>query len=440
MTILLIFTLFIYPQCGNAINVDEAIRMGLALNPGQNAVHTDTQLAQAVAQQTTSAMMPQVTLNENLLWTNEPGSSMFISLNQQRLKLSPDADTYNDPPARSDFETRLTLVQPVYDPDISYNIKRSRYQAEAGAALEQYSREQLGFAIFHAYMMVQRAQANLTWVDSSLHEAQQILQIAQVRQNSGIGIKADTLRAQVRLAETKRLKISADNALEMARRNLALQTGSANDQLNIGAQVDINSLLPLPDNDSVQRADLQALQLRTNAAQLETEQSRATWLPRLGLAASYSLHDRDYPLSGDADNWIVQAGLTWKMFDGFKRKYDTQGALAKQRGLTLRQQQAQREINFALQKSRLHLKEVQAQLDVSHSGAEAAAEGYRLLLERYDNGLSPLTDLLAAQTQLEFSRATLANNNIELLLALASVQQTNGTLLQVLLGKERIAE
>jgi outer membrane protein len=423
-----------------AISLDEAILLGLQQNPGQLAIRAQTAAAEATAKEAASRTLPRVNLSENLLWTNEPGGSLFISLNQQRLELSPTADAYNDAPARSDFATRLTLVQPLFNPDIIYGRQRAERQAEAAAAREDYGREQLSFAILSAYLSVQRAEANRLWVDSSLKEAQEIMRIAETREQSGLGLKADTLSARVQLSESEQLRISADNAIELAKRNLALQAGSDAKQLEIDAPLTAERLLPLPDPGSLQRADLQALSLQEAAARLAEQQSRAAWLPRLGFSASYALHDRDYPFGAEANDWTVQAGLTWELFDGFSRRQATSRAGAELHSLSMRRRQARREADFALQQAQLKVTEIRQQLVARRDGREAAAESYRLLLERYQNGLSSLTDLLAAQTRLERSRAGLVAGETQLLLALANVHQANGTLLHALFGEERTAE
>ena len=424
----------------SAITLSEALRLGLQQNPGQLSMQADTRAAEAAAREAASQALPRVVLSENLLWTNEPGGSLFISLNQQRLKLSPTADAYNDPPPRSDFESRLALVQPLYNPDIGYARKRAERQADAAAAQEEHGREQLSFAILGAFLQVQHAEANRSWVDSSLREAQEILRITETREESGLGLKAETLSARVQLSESEQLRISAENAVELARRNLALQTGSDAEQLGIDGPLTSDRLLPLPEGETLQRADLRALALRQSAAQLAEQQSRAAWLPRLGLAASYALHDQDIPFGADASSWTIQAGLTWELFDGFSRREATSRAAAEWHSLSLQQQQARREANFALQQARLKVKESQQQLAASHAGQTAAEESYRLLLERYQNGLTSLADLLTAQTRLERSRAGQASKNTGLLLALAEVHLAQGPLLDKLLGEERTAE
>ena len=432
--------LLVAAAAAGAITLDDAVRLGLQQNPAQLAVRSQSDAARAAAKEAASQALPRVILSEDLLWTNEPGNSLFISLNQQRLKLSPTADAYNDAPARSDFATRLTLLQPLYNPDISYGRKRAERQAEAAAAQEKYDRERLSFAILQAYLGVQRAEANRQWVASSLKEAREILRIAETREQSGLGLKADTLSARVQLSESEQLGISADNAIELAKRNLALQTGSDAEKLEIDAPLSADRFLPLPDPGNLQRADLQALSLQESAARLAEKQSRAAWLPRLNMSASYALHDRDYPFGAEANDWTVQAGLTWELFDGFSRQRATDRASAELRSISLRRQQAQREANFALEQARLQVDEIRQRLASSRDIQEAAAESYRLLLERYQNGLSPLTDLLAAQTRLERSRAGLVAQETKLLLAMANVHQTNGTLLHALFGEERTAE
>ena len=74
---------------GAPISLTAALRSGLENHPGHLAVKAETDVARAAAAVAASQKLPRLSLTENLVYTNEPGGSLFISLNQQRSKAAP---------------------------------------------------------------------------------------------------------------------------------------------------------------------------------------------------------------------------------------------------------------------------------------------------------------------------------------------------------------
>ena len=95
----------------------------------------------------------------------------------------------------------------------------------------------------------------IDWVSSSVREAQEIHRLASEKENAGTGLKADTLTASVHLAESRRLQISAENALVLAQRRLALEMGVGEQRVDIAAPLDVHLIVPPASNQQLQRGD-----------------------------------------------------------------------------------------------------------------------------------------------------------------------------------------
>lgn len=392
--------------------------------------HEQALAAMAAVGEARSRLLPTVSLSENFYATDEPAGSLFISLNQEDLVLSPSADRYNFPPSRQDFETRLTLEQPLFDPDISYTIKRAQKGADAATFGAQRAKEGAAFSAFQAYLEVQQAQAALLWIDSSRQEASEILRLATERLAAGVGLKADVLRAQVMVTRSEHLRISADHDLLLARRSLAVAMGRAGGEVDIQAPLQASMLENLVGDRPMARADLDALSLQVDEADLGFRQSRAAYLPRLGLNASYAMHDGSIPFGTESSAWTVQAGFRWELFDGFRRSNQSDRSAATKRAATARLEESVRQAHFQLEQARLRAEEASRHLGVAESALSAAEEGQRLLLQRYEAGLDDLSAMLATQEALDRARFELVQASSRHILALGNVAYQNGTFLQ----------
>jgi outer membrane protein len=414
------------------ISLQEALRAAMADRPLVRAHAAETEAARQQQAAAASRYLPRLSLSEQFYRTNEPAGSLFISLNQKDLELSQTADAYNNAPARQDFETRLSLLQPLYNADIAYQAKRAAVAADAASASERQGRATAAINVLDAYLDVQLNRSQLASAESALQEAEQVFAIAEQREQAGLGLRADTLRAGALVNDAQLGVLTAQHALQLARYQLAFSVGRPSGEIDIANPLSLE-VLPEPAYDeTLQRGDLEALALQAEEARLLARQERARLLPKAELQASYILHDEDRPLDNNEDAWSLTAGLRWEFFDGFERTHREAGAEAQRRAATERHADQARQTRLALEKTRLQAVQSLAAVRLAKSALAAAEEAKTSTLQRYDAGLATLSDLLAIQAELERSRNSLVAAEIQQVRAQAKAHFQQGTLLRVL--------
>jgi len=426
------------PTAGADLTLQDALRAAVTYRPTVKEAQAQASAAKAVISETRSRWLPHVTISELYVRTDEPAGSLFLALNQERnVMADPNYDMVN-PDDKDDFETRLQLAQTIYDPTVDYELRRARTAGKSADASAAWSAEEAAFTAFQAYLDVQQTIAALDWVESSRQEAAEIARLAIERHRAGTGLKADTLRAEVQLAEARRRELAARNDLTLARRRLALATGRPGGEEGIAAPLDETSFPANPVTTIDQRADLMALSLQTEDAGLAVSQSKAEWLPRLGLTAHYAWHDEDAPFGSDAESWAIGAGLTWEIFDGMRRNAATARATAEHLAANSRLDEARREREFRLGEAILRAEEARLQRESARQAVVAADESRRLLQQRFETGLTDLVDLLAAQTALDRARFDANGAESRHLMALGAIHFQAGNFLQAFLHGEEV--
>ena len=422
------------PLRAQEVTLEEAVRSAVEKRPYVQVGKAQLEVSEAAAGEALSGYLPQLKVEETFVRTNEPGTSLFISLNQQQLELSPTADAYNYPPTRSDFETRIQLDQTVLNAGQYYSIRQANSHVDASRARIAWLRESAAFEAFNAYLDVQRAHAARAWAQSSLEEARELLRLAELREKNGIGLKSDTLRARVYEAEAERRHLRATNDLTLTRKKLAVAMGQECREVDIESPLNADSF-SLSEADGMERADLQAIGLTRRAARHQLSSARAQWLPTLGVSASYSGHDPDAP-GFDADSWMVSGRLSWDLFDGLRRERSQQKARAQLRATSEELRDATTMAELALQEAELRAEEARLHFTMAERAMLAAEESYHLLRERYASGLSDLSDLLGVQSALDRARADLVEAEAGLVLARGNVYYQGGQFLSTLLPDE----
>lgn len=424
-------------SAGETVGLEQALREAVASHPYARAARFDAEGARAAVGEARSRIFPRMFLTETFSWTDEPAGSLFISLNQESLELSQDAGAYNFPPSRRDFETRVMVEQPLYDPTVGYEVRRAEVGAEAAEAASRQSAEDAGFAVFRAYLEVQQALAAMEWVNASRAEAAEIVRLAEERHGAGAGLKGDVLRARVFLSEAKRRGISAANDLSLARRRLALAMGRSGGEVEIAAPLDPGILSPAG-GGMLMRGDLEALELGAREAALAHQQSGAEWFPRISASASYAMHDEDLPFGSDAGSWAVRGALSWEIFDGLRRRHTSARTAAAALAAGERAREGRRRALLARDEAGRRGEEARARLEAARAMEDEARESHRLVRERFEAGLSPLTDLLGAQTAVDQIRFELIQAESRYLLALGDGHFQQGTFLRTLLSRKDV--
>lgn len=434
------FLLLLWPTVlwAETVELGEAIRAAVAERPLVQAARQQATASSAAVGEARSRYLPRLTLAETLNRTNEPGGSLFIALNQARnVMLDPRYDLI-DPPPQSDFETRLTLEQPLFDPEIYYGHRMAVAEADAARADARWGADQAGFAAFRAYLEVQQAAAAQQWAESSLLESAEIVRLTEERQSAGLSLKADLLRARVYRSETERRALTSRNDLLLAQRRLALAIGRNGGSVEIAAPL-VAADFPLPaEAVAAERADLAALAAREAATELQLKQSRGAWLPRAGIGAYYALHDPTTPFGNEADAWGLRAGLTWELFDGLRRSHGTARAAAQRDAAKASQTEAQRQSQYAVEEARLRAEEAQLQAELASQAAIEAEESFRLTQQRYAAGLADLSTLLATGSALDRARYDSVAAEAGLILARGNVRLQSGIFLQDYVSEKEI--
>lgn len=416
------------------VTLQDALRSAVTNRPATLAVRAEAEAAAAASDEARSNWLPHVVLEERYTRTTEPAGNLFLALNQQQNVMADPTYKLVDPAPRNDFETRLQLTQTLYDPAVDFGLRKAQTARQAAAAGAAWSAEEAAFDAFHAYLEVQHAGAAVAWVTSSRQEAEEIARLAGERRLAGTGLKADELRAAVYLAEARRRELAAANDLTLARRRLALAMGEAGGERQIAAPLDENDFPAVEMPATVgARSDLQSLALQTEVAGLAVSESKAAWLPSLDLSAHYAWHDSQTPFGTDSESWAVGAGLRWELFDGLRRSAGTTRSTALLRAGEARLEEARRERDFRLSEARLRAEEARLHRASARQAVAEAAEGQRLLQQRYEAGLAEAADLLAAQSALDRARFDAAGAESRFLLSLGNVQFQGGRFLATFL-------
>ncbi|MDH4100255.1 MAG: TolC family protein [Nitrospirota bacterium] len=419
------------------VSLGDAVRLALERSHYLRAAESQVRGLEQDVSIARSQGLPSVMLEESMTRTDIPAYVFSSKINQERMTgmdMTKAPASFNEPNPLTNFRTALSVEQQLFAPRTGVKTDMARTEVEASRLRLRRTREDVVFNVVAAYIEVQKALAAGTAVEAGLREAEEHLRVAKVREDAGIGARADVLRAGVALAGMQSKKVRIGNDLKIARARLALAMGGEAGE-EVGVQDDGLALLAPQDAAELvgkamdARNDLKDIEKRLDNTKNLERLARADYLPTLSLSGSYQLDDRDIPFGSDGQHWMVGATLRWEAFDGFRRRAEMAKAHEARTMLREHLEAYRKEVAFRVNEAWLRMTDADQRMEIADKAMAEAEEGNRLVAKRFENSLTTMADLLDAQASLDEARATRVQAEKDRSLAIATVWYSAGLLM-----------
>ncbi|HEY5998208.1 MAG TPA: TolC family protein [bacterium] len=423
---------------GEELTLRESIAEALRGNDLLKAEQGRQAAAAGAVDAARSFLLPGVSIEERFLRTDNPAYDFSTKINQGRFAaadLQGAPGSFNGPAAISDFQTSLTVAQPLYAPRATLGIALARGEATAVGFDVARTREETAHAALQAWLGAKAAEAYGEAAAKAEEDAAEHVRLATVAEDAGVGLASDRLRASVALSEARRARLTVQNNVEIARRGLGLALGRE-DAVIPGANdltVEVPELATLLERVAA-RADLRAMDERVGNARRAVRLAKAERLPEVGLFGSLQANDPDLPLGTSGTSYSAGVAVTWKLSAGWHS-----AAAERQAAGELARAESQRagmakEARFRVQEAWLRLDEARQSLRIAEEALASAGEGQRLVRVRYENGLATMVALLDAQAALNRARSERTRTTVDLATAVAQLHFASGLLLEKIGG------
>lgn len=356
-----------------------------------------------------SYLLPKITFEERFMRTDNPTYGFMAKLNQERFGMEDFAiPSLNNPKAINDFQTTLSFEQPLYVRKANLGLDMSKMEFKAKDKEFQRKKEEIALKVAKAYLMILTAKEYVKASEQAVEDAAEHVRIAEARERAGLGLYSDVLRANTALTEAEQRLVSAKKNLAIAERSLGLLLGRS-EAISVSEDV-----LPVPLRDldyyinpALSRKDLEAMKLRYENAKMNVKMAESGYLPIVGIGGSYQFNDHRRPFGSEGGSYQLMAFLRWEIFDGTKREHEITKAKARASEAGEYLEGLKKAITFKIHEAFLEAGEAMKNKELAASALKSAEEGRRLVRIRYENGLSPVVDLLDAQMNVDHARANL---------------------------------
>lgn len=414
------------------LTLTEAVRTALSNNHEVLAQQDAAKAQEKGIGVARSKLLPRVSLEERYSRTTNPSYAFMSRLNQERIEQQDfDPDALNHPDPINDYQTSVTIEQPVFVQKALLGLSMSKREARAAGEDLNRKREETAYSVTRAFLMAQSAKEYAKAARAGIEEARENARIAGLRYKNGLAQYADTLRTSTALMEARQRSNVAEKDVALTKEYLSLLL-SADERIDVAdtpVELSLAELTYYTENAGT-RSDLRAASLRGENAKQNVRLAEAGYLPHVGVGGSYQLDDHDTPFGSEGKSWQVSAFLKWDLFDGTKREYERAKAihLANQARESLAAMK--QGVSYRITEAYLNAEEARKNSELARQALQTAEESTRLIRLRYENGLAPLADLLSAQSSLEQARAGIVEKENASRTAVAALSFESGTILR----------
>jgi len=428
IVIIILFTSLLSAQ--NKLTIKDAIQLGLSNSKSLKVSKAKVDYNQAKIDEVKSQFYPQLKFSAayNRL-SDIPPFEIVTPFFPSPIKIQE--------PVLNTYSLKLSLQQPLFTGFKLTSLQNMNSYNKASADAD-YSREinEEAMNIYTAFWNFYRAKEvkklideNLSAIESHLTDTKNFLQNELVTLN-------DVLKLEVKYSNIKLKQIEAANGVEVSRAVMNKTIG-----LPIQSKTDISVEEISPEikemnydellNEALQnRADIEALKLKTDAGREAIDAANSSWYPSIYLFSNFYYNrpnQRIMPVKDRFDeSWDAGVSLTWDLWNwGYN---SSQSEQAKQ--LYIQTETAlnivKEAVHVEVYSNYLQLIATHEKIETAKKAVESAKENCRITSDKYKVQLATSTELIDSETLLLQAETDLTNSTIEYELSRLKLEKSLG--------------
>lgn len=410
-------------------------KKGLTLNEAITiAISKSSDIALATAKAETKNYESQ--LMKNNLYPDLRASGQFLQLSNAHISSNLGSNSSNSPIAVNQVMLgQISAGLPLFSGfKLANSVKASSYLYSSEKARLEQTKENIALEIIENYANLYRAQKAVVLITDNLKSAQQRVTDFTALEKNGIIARNDLLKAQLQQSKVQL-------ALDEAYKNVSVYNYVLITLLKLPADfkigIDENQFgnnQPINTTNDVQialknRKDLEAIHFLQKASENNIKIAKSAYYPSLNLTGGLIYLDLKNTLTvSNAMNFGV--GLSFDVANIFKNSTNVKTAKSKalevQESENILSEKIKTQMHEANENYNLALK----QNLVYEQAIDQAKENFRIVKDKYDNGLSNTTELLEADVEQLNSKINYAYSRANVMLKYYEMQFASGQLIQ----------
>ena len=419
---LLLSNYYIHAQQNKQLSLEEVVQLALSKSDASKINVSQIKNAENSLSITKNRQYPDVEISGQYRYLTNANVNFQIPISNSESQTD-DTQTTGSPNVNGLLMGSANVSMPLFSGfKLKNSIASGENKLEAAIYNAANDQEQLALRTIKLYLSLYKANATIDLVEDNLKSATQRVTDFNNMEENGLLARNDLLKAQLQKANIELSLANAEKNARILNYNLSALLKLPEETT---IETDVNALTPnvvtLPGISN--RNDLKALQFNQEALKDEVKVAKGDYYPTLALVGGYIALDLNNALTvTNAVN--VGVGLSYNLSSLFKSKATVKLAESRVEELGYKLDEATSQAKVNAQNALAEYNLALNTFEVYQVSEEQAVENYRIVKDKYDNGLSDTNDLLEADVQqlqtrinLAYAKADIAQKYYELLSA-----------------------
>jgi len=383
----------------------DAVHLALKKNMSVEASEAARQAAESRIAQARGGNLPKVNYTESWTRSDNPVFVFSSLLTQHQFGAQNfQIGSLNRPDFLNNFQSQFTADQPLYDAGQTKHAVRSAELTKDFATEDaRRTRMEVIAAVIRSYYDALLSAEQFNAASQATRSAQADLERAQAVRSAGMSTDVDVLSIRVHWASVREQQIRRAADLEVARAalndalGLPLDTPHSLTTALTPLKLPEGPLTNYESNALSERPEARQVMLATSLAENQAATAHNSLLPQVGVHAAFEADRQRFYDRGGA-NWLVSIQLHWNLFNGFSDKARIQESKFALRQRVAEQERAGSAIRLQVRRAYADLGAAAQRIEIAAASVAEAEESLRITQNRYETGLSNVTDLIRTET------------------------------------------
>jgi outer membrane protein TolC len=366
------------------------------------AVQAGAEAASARVRQAESGRLPKLNYSESWQRSNNPVFVFGSLLTQRQFGESNFAiGSLNHPAALNNFQSLVSVDQPIFDAGLTKQaVASAKLGVEAAAEDKRKTEQQAIGRVAAAYYAALLAADMGKVADAAVRSAEADLERAISVRDAGMSTDADVLSIRVHLAAMREQQIQRRSDLGVAEAALDEAMGEPLDTyFTLTTPLAAPAAAPAAPDGALARPEIRLAKLSGQIAESQAATARVAYLPQVSFRAAFEA-DRQKFVTGAGANWSAGVTLRWNLFNGFADRARIEEASSAMNRARAVEKQATAGVKLEVRRAQADLEAARQRMIVAESTITQAEESLRITKNRYEAGLTTVTELLRSETAL----------------------------------------
>jgi outer membrane protein TolC len=303
-------------------------------------------------------------------------------------------------------ETRLRLVQPIFQPAIWNNYSLTSDLSSIERRRTEIFKRELIMEIKYAYYTYLKAEKVVDLYQKIIELQRENLRVSDKLFQAGKATQNVVFRAKAELSRTEQENIKIENLKRQSQSyfnfilNRPLEAEIQNEETNIMPEPGLNNLETAINQALAGREEIEQVKMAITASDHNAAIIRSRYFPGVNAVIDYGFQGTEYRFSDKDDYWMASLVFEWNLFRGFQDKAKLQKAKLESEKLFTKQEEIKKRITLEVERIYDNLRVVRKSIDVAEEQVESARLSFKIVQKKYEEGIASQIEYLDAQTTL----------------------------------------